>query len=129
MMKLLDKFNWDKFDYLDYMRFHIQAEVTKICFEIKETILGDPNFSNIDINNIMSEESINNLLNKINLDKVYDAKDSYVTSHPETVYLTIVDNDLNAVSFINSLCHSFGSGICSENTGVLLNHIKDLCIQ
>ena len=122
MMKLLDKFKWNKMNYFDSMRFHIQAEVTKICFEIKETILGDPNFTNIDIDNLMSKESINNLLNKIDLDKVYKAKEAYVISHPETVYLTIVDDNLNAVSFINSICHAFGSGICSENSGVLFQN-------
>jgi len=122
MMKLLEKFNWKKIHYLDPKRFHIQAEVTKICFEIKEIFLGDPNFSNFDIDSIMSEKSINNLYNKINLNKVYNAKNAHVTSHPETVYLTVVDKDLNAVSFINSICHAFGSGICSENTGVLFQN-------
>ena len=36
----------------DPMRFHIQAEVTKVCFEIKETILGDPQFNEYWILNI-----------------------------------------------------------------------------
>lgn len=122
MMKLLEKFNWNQYNYFDSMRFHIQAEVSKICFEIKETILGDPNFNNMKIEYLMNKESINNLFNKINLDKVYDAKDAYVTSHPETVYLTVVDDNLNAVSFINSICHAFGSGITSENTGILFQN-------
>ena len=52
------------------IRFHIQAEVTKICFEIKETILGDPKFSNFNFDDLISEQSINKMLNKINLDKV-----------------------------------------------------------
>ena len=51
------------------MRFHIQAEVSKVCFEIKETILGDPQFNNIDIEYLMSNESIDNLFKKINLIK------------------------------------------------------------
>tara|TARA_Y100001970_G_scaffold275547_1_gene376926 strand:- start:643 stop:2229 length:1587 start_codon:yes stop_codon:yes gene_type:complete len=122
MMKLLDKFDWDNYNYFDPLRFHIQAEVTKICFEIKETIIGDPNFINIDIGYLMSDDCINNLFNKIDLTKVYNSKNSYVTSHPETVYLTVVDDDLNAVSFINSICHAFGSGICSENSGILFQN-------
>ncbi len=122
MMKLLEKFNWNKINYDDSIRFHIQSEVAKVCFEIKETILGDPSFSNIDINNLMSKEFINILFNKIDLDKVYTSKKSYVTSHPETIYLTVIDNNLNAVSFINSICHAFGSGISSEKTGVLFQN-------
>jgi gamma-glutamyltranspeptidase / glutathione hydrolase len=122
MMKLLEKFNWNKINYFDPMRFHIQAEVTKVCFEIKETILGDPQFNNMDIEYLMSNETIDNLFKKINLDKVYYSDKLFVTSHPETVYLTVVDDNLNAVSFINSICHAFGSGICSENSGILFQN-------
>ena len=122
MMKLLEKFNWNNLNYSDPMRYHIQAEVTKVCFEAKETILGDPQFAKMDIEYLMSNESINNLFNKINLGKVYYSDKLFVTSHPETVYLTVVDENLNAVSFINSICHAFGSGICSENSGILFQN-------
>ncbi|MDC0625425.1 gamma-glutamyltransferase [Alphaproteobacteria bacterium] len=122
MMKLLEKFNWNNINYFDPLRFHIQAEVSKVCFEIKETILGDPLFNKLDIDYLMSNESIDNLFKKINLDKIYSSDKLFVTSHPETVYLTVVDDNLNAVSFINSICHAFGSGICSENSGILFQN-------
>lgn len=122
MMKLLENFDWKNIHFLSAQRFHIQAEITKVCFELKEKILGDPNFTSFNFEELMNENSINKLLNKISLEKTYNSSKSHVTSHPETVYLTVVDKDLNAVSFINSICHAFGSGICSEKTGVLFQN-------
>ncbi len=44
------------------------------------------------------------------------------TSGSNTIYLTVVDRDRMAVSFINSLYSHFGLGICTEKTGLLLTN-------
>ncbi len=122
MMAMNDKLNVSQYDPLSFERYHLQAEITKVCYEIKETKLGDPNYNNINLEEIINESFIENLCKKIDLKKVYISKKAFVTSNPETIYLTVVDKDLNAVSFINSICHVFGSGISTKNSGILLQN-------
>ena len=62
------------------------------------------------------------IVSRINKNKIYLSKKGYVTSHPETIYLSVVDRDLNSVSFINSICHGYGSGITSNKTGILFQN-------
>ena len=44
------------------------------------------------------------------------------TPGSDTVYLTVVDRDRTAVSLINSLYSAFGTGICTEKTGIMLHN-------
>ena len=42
--------------------------------------------------------------------------------NPSTIYITVVDEERNVCSFINSVAHSFGSAIVSNKTGILLQN-------
>ena len=60
--------------------------------------------------------------NKIDMGKCYNVGKLNIPAHPETTYLTVIDKDFNTISIINSICYAFGSGITSNNTGVVLQN-------
>ncbi|MDC0142886.1 gamma-glutamyltransferase family protein, partial [Candidatus Pelagibacter sp.] len=122
MMKLLEKLEINKFNSNSVERFHLEAEVTKQAFKVKEENLADPNFVNVNLDKILSDEFINNIYESISLNKCSDIGDLNIPNHPETVYLSVVDKDLNTVSVINSVCYAFGSGITTDKTGIILHN-------
>ena len=122
MMAILEKFNFKNINPLSTERFHLQAEATKIAYEQREEYIGDPNFNNFNFKKLLESENINFLSNKISMDKIYKPKNHSITAHPSTIYLTVVDKDQNVVSFINSICFAFGSGITTNKTGILLQN-------
>tara|TARA_B100000287_G_scaffold12292_1_gene12586 strand:+ start:418 stop:2001 length:1584 start_codon:yes stop_codon:yes gene_type:complete len=122
MMKLLEKLEINKFSYNSVERFHLEAEVTKQAYKVKEENLADPNFVNVNLDKIISDEFINNIYKSISLNKCSDIGDLNIPNHPETVYLSVVDKDLNTVSMINSVCYAFGSGITTDKAGIILHN-------
>ncbi len=122
MMAINEKLNSSQYQSYSFERYHLQAEITKVCYEIKETVLGDPGFNDINYEELLGDKSVKKLCKKINMSNIYTSKNLFVTSNPETVYLSVVDRDLNAVSFINSICHGFGSCISTKNSGILFQN-------
>jgi len=122
MLAILEKSKFENIDPLSIDRFHLQAEITKIAYEERERNIGDPKFNNFEYISLIDPSNISKLANKISLESVYTPKNFSITAHPETIYLSVVDRDQNAVSFINSVCFAFGSGITTNNTGIVLQN-------
>ena len=122
MMKLLQKLSIENYKFNSVERFHLEAEVTKQAYKIKEENFGDPDFIDLNLDKILSEDFIDNIYKNISINTCADVGDLNIPSHPETVYLTVVDKDLNTVSIINSVCYAFGSGITTEKTGIIMHN-------
>lgn len=103
-------------------RIHLFAEATKAAYMQRNRLVADPDFAPFDVSEVLSDAAIAALRKPITLEKAQDAAIWDGPIHRDTVYLTVVDRDRNAVSFINSLFNAFGSGIFAPECGVLLQN-------
>jgi len=104
-------------------RFHLEIEATRLAYRDRDAVLADPDHADVPVEKWLSEDYAAEQRALINPDKrMADLPPSGLPPHKDTVYLTVVDKDRNAVSFINTIFSSFGSGLTSPKTGVLLQN-------
>ena len=103
-------------------RVHVLAEASKAAYRVRDAFFCDPAFGKADAAHFLSDAYIGKLRSKIDMKRASAKVDWDDIEHTDTVYVTVVDRDLNAVSFINSLFNPFGSGIYAPKSGVLLHN-------
>jgi gamma-glutamyltranspeptidase/glutathione hydrolase len=104
-------------------RLHLLAEATKQAYRVRDDFIADPAQASVDVAGFLSDEWTESARRQIRLDHALPGPDwNGGTEHQDTVYLCAVDRDGNAVSFINSLFSSFGTGIMAPESGVLLHN-------
>jgi gamma-glutamyltranspeptidase / glutathione hydrolase len=122
MLNILSRFDLAKFAPLSVERFHLEAEAARIAYMIREQYVGDPAQVNVDVAGILAREFAEKYIADIRMDRLLDLPNVAPPMNPSTVYISVVDKDRNVCSFINSVAHSFGSAIVSNNTGILLQN-------
>src|SRR5277367_6923360 len=122
MLNILSRFDLTKFPALSVERFHLEAEATRIAYLMREQYIGDPAVVDVDVPRILAKDFADEHVGKIKMDRLLDLPNVAPPMNPSTVYISVVDKDRNACSFINSIAHAFGSAIVSNKTGVLLQN-------
>ena len=111
--------------------YHLIAEAMKFAHHNRAKYVGDPSFSKIPYDMLLSKKLACEKAREINLKKASTPKqtartgskinDSYKESK-DTTHYSIVDKDGNAVSVTYTLGYSFGSGVTIPGTGILTNN-------
>ena len=102
-------------------RIHLGVESKKIGFTDRNAILGDPEFLDVNVEKILSKENIDRRMPHINMAAANN--ESGVTSEgSDTTYFLVADSEGNAVSWIQSVFHGFGSSWVIPGTGIVLNN-------
>lgn len=102
---------------------HLLIEAKKAAFSDRDTYITDPEFEKIPLDQLLSKEYAKKVRDNISMDqaKAPPPPLAYIRGS-ETVYLTAVDRERNAVSFISSIFQHFGSGIVADGTGIVLQN-------
>jgi len=122
MLRLLDACGAPSLDFLSPERIHLCIEAARIAYARRDLMLGDEARSDALLRLIDDEAKIARLSSAILPGQRNEALPTLDPVGSNTVYLTVVDRDRNVASFINSIYHSFGSGICPPGTGILLQN-------
>lgn len=100
-------------------RHHVLAEATKLAYHHRDALLGDPDHCAGLTETLLSDGAITALRARIDMTRAQAPALWDEPEHKDTIYLCVVDGQGNAVSFINSIFHGFGSGLLDPATGVL----------
>lgn len=105
-------------------RIHLLAEVTKVAYGLRDAYFCDPEHYPVKVTDFLSHGQAERIRQSIRLEAALPATPTARSEieHKDTVYLAVVDRDRNAVSLINSLFSSFGSGLYAGKSGVLLHN-------
>jgi len=104
----------------DYLHWMIEAK--KLAFADRDAYIADPDRVSVPVSFLIAKEYAADRRKLISPDKAMPSPRPGLPENGDTVYLTVVDKDRNAVSFINSLFEGFGSGLVAGDTGIVLHN-------
>lgn len=102
---------------------HRVIEATRLAYAARDAWLADPQLSAVPVERMLSSSMLDDLAVRIDLDRAITDLPSFEGPvHNDTAYISVVDRDRNAVSFINSLFDHYGSGLMASRSGVLFHN-------
>ena len=110
---------------------HLMAEMERRVYADRATHLGDSDFWDVPVEELLDDEYISRRVAQINTDKATDSEEvkamalSNLAESEETTHYSIVDKEGNAVSLTTTINSGYGSKVFVEGAGFLLNNEMD----
>ena len=123
MLNILEGYEIGRMEPNGAEYLHLLIEAKKAAFNDRDHYITDPEFVAIPVGRLLSKDHAGKIRGKIRQGKASPpAALSPGPSGSETVYVTAVDRNRNAVSFISSIFMHFGSGMVVDGTGIVLQN-------
>ncbi|MDQ1350214.1 MAG: gamma-glutamyltranspeptidase / glutathione hydrolase [Acidobacteriota bacterium] len=119
MLNMLRAFDLKAMGHNSAEYLHTLVEIKKIVYEDRARFYADPRFVKVSIKRLLSVEYAGERLKYFNparANRNIPAGDG-ILEKGDTIYLTVVDKDFNAVSLIQSNYSGFGSGMVPDGLG------------
>ncbi|MBP6819985.1 MAG: gamma-glutamyltransferase [Acidobacteria bacterium] len=122
MLNILEGYDVKSLGHNSAEYLHLLVEAKKLAYADRAWHIADPAFYKAPLEKLLSKEYAAELRRKIDAGKAGSDTPPSSRGGEDTVYLTVVDKDHNAVSFIQSIFSAFGSGLVAGDTGVVLHN-------
>lgn len=123
ILNILEQFDHKAFAPLSAERYHLLLEATRLAYGVRDQEIGELSAMGRTIPQLASKEYAKKLAGLISRDKRL-SNEAFPPPRPEnhTIYLSIVDENGLAISFIASIFSNFGVGRATEKTGLILQN-------
>ncbi|MBB3773563.1 gamma-glutamyltranspeptidase/glutathione hydrolase [Angulomicrobium tetraedrale] len=122
MLNVLDRMDLADPGMSEADRIHVLAELAKLAYHHRDHLFGDPDFASTPVRELLSPQWADFARTRIDMSHAAEPVVWPEVMQRDTVYACVIDEDGNAISFINSLFHSFGSRIMAPRSGVLFHN-------
>jgi gamma-glutamyltranspeptidase/glutathione hydrolase len=121
LLNMLERFDMAALDPVGADRLHLLIEAGRLAYAVRNRYVADPDFMQMPVASLLDRKFAAELAGLIDRNK-RSAFPKLPKPPSSTVLCCVVDRDRNAVTIINSLFSTFGSGITAEKSGILLHH-------
>ncbi len=122
MLNILKHFDLGALDPMGAERAHLEAEAAKLAYDVRNRFIADPDHTTR-LDHMLSMETAKRLAGLIDPARALPNPSKAAEAvHRDTIYITVVDRDLMAVSLIYSIYWPFGSGLASSKYGILFQN-------
>lgn len=123
MLNIMENFPLAEYGPMSVETYHYKIEAQKLSVQDLKRYVGDPRFSKIPVEGLLSKSYAKDRSKLILADRANC--DTEPGTPPatgrETIYLSVIDADGNIVSWIQSISDYFGSGVVVDGMGFHLH--------
>ena len=122
LLKLFEKLGTGALAPDSVERWHLEIEAGRLAYSVRDHLVADPAAMTVTTDELLSDRHIEALAARVDRKRRVETIELPAMPDSDTVYLTVVDRDGRAVSFINSTYSAFGSKVVTPNSGVVLQN-------